>query len=253
MYERKRTQAPEKESLGLTLTHSLGEQMKKFILALLVMVAGYAHAFTPTNTPTNTFTPTATSTPTATRTNTPVSGFGDQKGHVIIQAKQFLQSDGINAPALVSDPGGVTVYLAVVQSYTAAVFSTGSAQAIVTLTTPADYMRNGALWLYCISNPVTNTVTMEADISKISFGALTSTSKVYVGPTTNVQTEFTGPMQASRYSRVWVPLSGTVGSYGVIKPGDQLSILLSETGNTTGPVNVVAAEFEYSVNYPLRP
>ena len=230
---------------------TLGEHMKKILLFLLMALGVNAYAVS-TLTPTPTLSPTPTFTLTPTRTNTPVSGFGDQKGHVIVHAKQFLQADGFTAPALVADPGGITVYMAFANSQTAAVFTTGSAQARVVMTVPADYQRNGALWVYATNSSLTNTVALQADIARISFGALTSTGNVYVGVSTNVQTQFTGPLLGARFSRVWVPLSNTVGTQGTLKPGDLLNILLSRTG-TSGDLSVYAAEFEYSVNYPLRP
>lgn len=241
--EQKRTSNP---------SNTLGEHMKKIVLALLLMVVGSAHAFTPTNTPTNTPTFTATSTPTATRTNTPTSGFGDQRGHVFVQAPAFLQTDGITAPPTVADPGGTTVYLAVSQSQTAAVFSTGSASARVIITVPANYMSGGTLFLHATHSSATNTVTVQADIARISMGALTSTANVYVGPATNVSTELISPLQSARFSRVFIPLSNTVGTFGVLKPGDQLNILIARTG-TSGDMSAYVAEFEYKINYPLMP
>lgn len=225
--------------------------MKKILLALLMAVAGYAHAVA-TDTPTVTLTPTPTFTPTPTRTNTPVSGFGDSKGHVIIQAPQFTLSDGVSRPVTTPVPGSADIWLAQALSYSAAVFSTNTASARIQLTIPADYQRNPGLWLYAWNSTLTNTVTVQADISRVSFGKLTSTSAVWTGPATNVQTQFTGPLQNARYSRVWVPLSNTVGTNMTLVPGSLLNINLIRTG-ASGNLNVFAAEFEYSVNYPQRP
>lgn len=225
--------------------------MKKILLALLMAFSGAAVAAS-TDTPTLTLTPTVTPTLTPTRTNTPVSGFGDQTGRVIVQAAAFTLVDGVTRPVTTPVPGSSDVWLAQTQSYTAAVFATNTASARIQLTVPADYMRNGSLWLYAYNSTLTNTVQIRADVAKISFGALTSTSTVYNGVTTNVQTQFTGALWNARYSRVWIPLSGTVKTYGVIKPGDLLNINIVRSG-ASGNLSVFAAEFEYAVNYPLRP
>ncbi len=229
----------------------LGEKMKKILLAFLLSIGGYAHAVA-TDTPTVTLTSTPTFTLTPTRTNTPVSGFGDQKGHVIVQAQAFLLSDGVTRPVTTPVAGSSDIWLAQFLSYTAAVFATNTASARIQFTIPADYQRNPGLWLYAVNSTLTNTVTVEADISRVSFGKLTSTSAVWTGPATNVQTQFTGPLQNARYSRVWVPLSNTVGVNGTLVPGSLLNVNIIRTG-ASGNLNVMAAEFEYSVNYPLRP
>ncbi len=231
---------------------TLGEHMKKIVLALLaLMVVGSAHAFTPTNTPTNTFTPTVTPTYTPTRTNTPVNSLGSGDGHIFIQAPQFLQSDGLTAPPTVADPGGTTVYFAVLQSRTAAVFTTGSASARIQFTVPANYMSGGQIWLHSTLSTATNTAAIQIDVARISVGALTSTANVYVGLSQNVQTEFTGPLQSARFSRVYCPLSNTVGLQGTLNPGDLLNCLIQRTG-TSGDMSVYAAEFKYKINYPLQ-
>jgi len=230
---------------------TLGEHMKKIIFALLMALGVQAHAVA-TLTPTVTLTPTPTFSPTPTRTNSPVAGLGNGTGRVIVQAPQFMLSDGVTRPVTTPVPG-VSVWLAKTLSATALVFSTGTAAAVVQLTVPADYMRGGSLWLHAFQS-VTYSVTcvVQADVSRMRLGALTSTANVYVGLTNNVQTQFTGQEFNARFSRTWIPLSGTVGTYGTLQPGDMLQILVQRTG-VVGDFNVFAAEFEYAVNYPLRP
>lgn len=225
--------------------------MKKILLALLMALGVNAYAVA-TDTPTVTLTPTPSPTFTPTRTNTPVSTLDGSKGRVIVVPHDFLQDNGISAPLTNTAAGGTDIWLAQTTSYTAAVFSTGTADARIQLTVPGDYMRGGSLWLYALNSTLTNTVQVRADVAKVSLGALTSTSSVYVGVTTNVQTQFTGRMNDARYSRVWIPLSGTVGTGGTLKPGDLLNILVVRSG-TSGNLSVFGAEFEYAVNYPLRP
>ncbi len=237
----------------LTLLTLGDTRMKKIFLALLLALGVQAHAVdtaTPTPTPTNTVTPTVT--PTPTKTNTPVSGMDGTKGRVIVRADEFLLTDGVSRPATTPVPGSADIWLAQALSYTSAVFATNTASARVQLTVPADYMRGGSLWLHAYNSTLTNTVQIRADVSKVSFGALTSTSQVYNGVTTNVQTQYIGALVNARYSRVWIPLSGTVGTRGTLKPGDLLNINVIRSG-ASGNLNVFAAEFEYAVNYPYRP
>lgn len=237
--------------------------MKKVLFALLVLMGAYAHATgptaTPTYTPTSTLTFTPSFTPTPTRTNTPVNGFVNSSnfGHIRIQPQAMLQADGITAPGTTALAGATTIWLAQVAtgagtSTTAAVFSTGSAQARLQLVVPQDYMRGASLWLYAMHSNVTNTATFQADVARTSIGVLTSTASTLVGTATNVQTEFTGRMRSAQMNRVWIPLEATVGNPGVLKPGDVVNILLTR-GGTSGNTNVFAAEFEYAINQPLRP
>jgi hypothetical protein len=236
---------------NLTLLTLGDTRMKKIFLALLLCLAGAAYA-DPTNTPTVTLTPTPTPTFTPTRTNTPVNSLDGQKGRVIVQAGEFLLTDGVSRPATTPVPGSANIWLAQALSYTSAVFATNTASARIQLTVPADYMRGGSLWLHAYNATLTNTVQIRADVAKVSIGALTSTATVFNGVTTNVQTQFTGPLLGARYSRVWIPLSGTVGTYGTLKSGDLLNINIIRSG-ASGDLNVFAAEFEYAVNYPYRP
>ncbi len=257
MYAKRLSPIPESARKSFKPLLTLGEHMKKIGLALLLLFVGYsAHADTPTSTATPTSTITPTFTPTPTRTNTPVSGFGSQTGRVIVQAQEFLSSDGVTIP-VTTPVVGVGAWLAQTLSYTAYVFSTGTASARIQFTVPADYMRTTGFWLYGYNSSVTNTVTLQADVSKVSFGALTSTSRVYVGTATNVQTQNTGRMFDARYNRIWIPLNVALyggGSTGgtALKAGDLLNILIQRTG-ASGNLAVFAAEFEYAVNYPLRP
>jgi len=232
---------------------SLGDtRMKKIFLALLMALGVQAHAVA-TDTPTQTLTPTPTFTPTPTRTNTPVNTIDGTKGHVYIQAPQFLLSDGVSRPATTPVAGSTTVWLAQTLSATCAVFSTNTAAARIQFTVPADYMRGGSLWLHGYDSVTySTTVVIQADLSRMSIGALTSTANVYVGLTQNVQTQFTGRLNNARYSRTWIPLSGTVGTQGVLKPGDMINVLIQRSG-AVGDLNVFAADFEYAVNYPYRP
>jgi hypothetical protein len=117
---------------------------------------------------------------------------------------------------------------------------------------PADYQQNAALWVYALHSAVTNTATLKADVARNSIGALTSTASTFVGTATNVQTQFTGRLRPAMLSRVWVPLSTSAITYGALKPGDVVNILLTR-GGTSGDMNVFAAEFEYTCNFPLRP
>ncbi len=259
MYDKKLNPDPITTRKGINFLSSLeNTTMKKMfstmVILAVMMLATLGHAastYTPTWTPTATLTYTPSPTFTPTRTNTPVRGYG-QTGRVIVQSQAFLQADAITVPGVSVLAGDTTVWKAKYLSNTVAVFSTGSASATFQLTVPADYMRNGSLWLYAVNTTVTNTVTVQADIARISMGNLTSTATVFVGPATNVQTQFIGRLYDSRWNRVWIPLSGTVGTSGVIKPGDTLNILLARTG-ASGNFNVATAEFEYDVNYPLRP
>lgn len=234
--------------------------MKKLFLLFLMALGVNAHAvntYTPTWTPTVTLTPTPTFTPTPTRTNTPVNGFTQPTGHIRFMPNSFLQADGITAPGTTALAGDPTIWLAQVAtgagtSTTAAVFSTGTAQARLQFVVPTDYQQNAALWVYALHSSVTNTVTLQADVARNSIGSLTSTASVFQGTATNVQTQFTGRMNNARLSRVWVPLSTSAITYGALKPGDVVNILLTR-GGTNGNLNVFAAEFEYQPNYPLRP
>lgn len=231
---------------------TLGEHMKKILLALLLGFAGIASA-APTDTPTVTLTPTPTFTPTPTRTNTPVNSIDGQKGHIYIQAPQFTLSDGVTRPVTTPVAGSTSIWLAQTLSATCAVFSTNTASARIQFTVPADYMRGGSLWLHGYDSVTySTTVVIQADLSRMSIGSLTSTANVYVGLTQNVQTQFTGRLNNARYSRTWIPLSGTVGTSGTLKPGDMINVLIQRSG-AVGDLNVFAADFEYAVNYPYRP
>lgn len=234
--------------------------MKKLLFALLMVLGASAHAvntYTPTYTPTATLTFTPTSTPTPTRTNTPVNGFNQGTGHIRIQPQDMLQSDGVSTLGGTALPGSTSAWMALVAtgagtSHTAAVLSTGSAAVRLQFVVPADYQQNAALWVYALHSAVTNTATLRADLARASIGSLTSTAQTYNGTATNVQTQFTGRLNSARLSRVWVPLNTSAITYGALKPGDVVNVLLTR-GGTSGDMNVFAAEFEYTCNYPLRP
>lgn len=236
--------------------YTFGEPMKKILFALLLGFAGVASAATPTNTITPSVTPTLTSTltitPTPTRTNTPVMSFAAGQSRVFVQSIDFRQTDGVSSPLTYAAAGGTDIWLAQTLSFTGAVFGTGTAAARWQLVVPGDYMRNAGLWVYGINSTLTNTVQVQCNVAKVSMNTLTSTASVYLGVTTNVQTQFVGPLLGGRLSRVWIPLSGTVKNYGVLKPGDTLNFDFQRFGSS-GNFTVLQAEFSYDCNFPLRP
>lgn len=217
--------------------------MKKIFLFLLMAMAGVVSAATDT--------PTSTYTPTLTPTNTPVAVFGGpNQAYLRFQPNACIQDDGITAPGTSALPGATTVWLAQTLNTTTLVLSTGTAATRMQFVVPADYQQGGKLWMYASISSATNTAQIAVNAYRTRMNALTSTVTSLLGVTTNVQTQYVGPLDtgAARMSRVYLPLSGTVGMIGqtgLLKVGDVVNLQVVRGGGTVGNINVRSFEFEY--------
>ena len=174
-----------------------------------------------------------------------------------IYPQAFLQADGFTEPGQAALAGAATIWLAQSQSQTAAVFSTGTSEARVNFVVPNDYEKGLRAWAYATHSTVTNTVTLRVDAAVIKLNALTSTSTVFVGTTTNVQVDrFNGysMLYDSRMSRFSLPIKPVLLTYTAhVSPGSLVNLEIERTAGTDGNLSIYAIEIEYNAKQGIKP
>lgn len=227
--------------------------MKKFLLFLgLLLLGSVGYAATPTPTWTLTPTPTPTSTPTAIAIKNP------SLVREYIGVGNLRKSDGITAPGTSVDTAAV--YLIQAVSNTCAVLGTATAKTRFQFVVPNDYKNFMKFYAYgYLDTGGVTTCAITVDLAIQHFNALTSTSVVYLGASTNIQQYNAGmccPLQDAVMGRFYLPVSATVSSVpesGLIHKGDIINGLITRSAGASGNLYICGLEAEYNYNYGAKP
>jgi len=229
--------------------------MKKGLLIFGLLILG---KFGLAATPTPTFTATLTSTPTPTNTPTAVAIKNTNLEREQIPVNRFTKSDGITSLGTSVDTANPYYIQAV--SNTCAVLGTATAKVRFQWVVPNDYKNNLKFYAYCYLDTVgVTTCAITVDTAIQHFNALTSTSTVYTGTSTNIQQYNAGmccPLQDGVMGRFFLPLSSTVVSVpevGIVHKGDIINCLITRSAGSSGNLYICDIEAEYNYNFGIRP